>query len=130
MDSKNVLFAVVLSALVLVIWGIFFEPPPTKNQTTQNEIKQNNESSSPSIEVEENKNKVKRITAINNDDRIKIENANIKGSISLKGAIIDDIIFKNYKKNLESEDKVIFLYPKDSPREYFIETVWSSDGDE
>jgi len=130
MDSKNVLFAVVLSALVLFVWATFFEPPPTKTQTTQNEIKQNNENSSPSIEVEENKNKVKRITAINNVDRIKIENANIKGSISLKGAIIDDIIFKNYKKNLESEEKVIFLNPKDSPREYFIETGWASDGNE
>jgi YidC/Oxa1 family membrane protein insertase len=130
MDSKNVLFAVVLSALVLVIWGTFFEPPPIKNQTTQNEIKNNNENSSPSIEEGENNNTVKRITAINSVDRIKIENANIKGSISLKGAIIDDIIFKNYKKTLESDENVIFLNPKDSPREYFIETGWASDGNE
>jgi len=130
MDSKNVLFAVVLSALVLIIWGAFFEPPPTKTQTTQNEIKQNVEDSSPSIEGTENKNKIERSAAINNVDRIKVENENIKGSISLKGAIIDDIIFKNYKKNLESEEKIIFLNPKDSPREYFIETGWASGGSE
>ena len=36
-------------------------------------------------------------------NRIKIENENIKGSISLQGGIIDDIIFKNYKKTLNSE---------------------------
>ena len=52
--------------------------------------------------------KLQEMMLINNTKRIKVENENIKGSISLQGAIIDDIIFKNYKETLNSENKVIF----------------------
>ena len=42
--------------------------------------------------------------------------------------MIDDITFKNYKEKLESNEKVIFLNPKNSPEGYYIETGWASDG--
>ena len=61
---------------------------------------------------------------------VKVENENIKGSISLEGAIIDDILFKNYKKELGGQENVTFLNPKDSLQEYFIETGWASSGKE
>ena len=32
MDTKNVLMAVILSTLVLVFWGTFFEPPVSEIQ--------------------------------------------------------------------------------------------------
>ena len=54
---------------------------------------------------------------------------NIKGSISLQGAIIDDITFKNYNEKLESDEKVMLLNPKNSSKGYYIETGWASDGD-
>ena len=41
------------------------------------------------------KNEAARDDVINKTNRIKIENENIKGSISLQGGVIDDIIFKN-----------------------------------
>ena len=56
--------------------------------------------------------KLQEMNVINNTKRIKVENANIKGSISLQGAIIDDIIFQNYNETLNGENKVIFLNPK------------------
>ena len=130
MDFKNVLMAIVLSTLVLVFWATFFEPPPIERQIVEDQITQNEEPSSPSIEKVELSKKVERNDAIDSVDRVKIENSNIKGSISLQGAIIDDIIFKNYKVSLDSEEKVIFLNPKSSSEGYYIETGWASNSNE
>ena len=132
MDFRNVLIAIVLSTLVLVAWATFFEPPIVEQQTVENQITKNEDLSSPSIDegAKEIKNEITRNNVINNTKRIKVENENIKGSISLQGAIIDDIIFKNYNETLNGENKVIFLNPKNSSKEYFIETGWAAGGDE
>ena len=130
MDTKNVLFAVILSTVVLVFWSTFFEPPPIETNVTNKQETINEEVSSPSIEEKETNNEIKRSDAIAKTKRIKVENQNIKGSISLQGAIIDDIVFKNYKKDLDSETKVTFLNPKNSTNEYFIETGWASGGND
>ena len=128
MDSKNVILAVILSTLVLIVWATFFEPPVVENKIAKNQILQNDDKPSPAIEEQNSINEVSRSNAINNADRIILENSNIKGSISLQGAIIDDIVFKNYKKELESDEQVIFLNPKNSSREYFVETGWAASG--
>jgi len=132
MDFRNVLMAIVLSTVVLIGWATFFEPPIVEEEITKNESTKNNEGTSPSIteDKQEIQNKISRIDLINKTDRIKVENNNIKGSISLQGAIIDDIIFKNYNKTLNDESKVVFLNPKNSSKEYFIETGWASGGNE
>ena len=95
MDTKNVLMAVVLSTIVLIFWATFFEAPIVEQQEKQNQITKNEQTSAPSIEELETLKKVSRDEAIQNVDRIKLENANIKGSISLEGGDIDDITFKN-----------------------------------
>jgi len=130
MDSKNVLMAIVLSTLVLVFWATFFEPPPVERQIAEDQVTKSEELSSPSIEKVELSKKMARDDTIDSVARIKIENNNIKGSISLQGAIIDDIIFKNYKESLESDQKVIFLNPKSSDEGYYIETGWASNSNE
>ena len=132
MDFRNVLIAIVLSTVVLIGWATFFETPIVEQQITENKITKNEDLSSPSIDEGEKeiKNEITRNDVINNTNRIKVENENIKGSISLQGAIIDDIIFKNYNETLNGENKVIFLNPKNSSNEYFIETGWAAGGDE
>jgi len=130
MDSKNVLMAIVLSTLVLVFWATFFEPPPVERQIAEDQVTKSEEPSSPSIEKVELSKKIARDDTIDSVARVKIENNNINGSISLQGAIIDDIIFKNYKESLESDQKVIFLNPKSSDEGYYIETGWASNSNE
>jgi len=132
METRNVLLAIILSTLVLIFWATFFEAPIVDQTTNEKVVTKSQDSSSPSIDETEKeiKNEITRDDVINNTNRIKVENGNIKGSISLEGAIIDDIIFKNYKETLNSEKKVTFLNPKNSPKEYFIETGWVSGGDQ
>ena len=98
-----------------------FQDKSIENQTT--EVKEN---TSPSIEEIEASKKISRDEAIKSVDRIKLENKNIKGSISLEGGIIDDVTFKNYKKSLDSDEKVVFLNPKNSSDGYYIESGWAS----
>ena len=132
METRNVLLAVILSTIVLIFWATFFEPPIVDKKLTANQTTDSQDLSSPSIdsEIKEIKNEISRNEIINNSNRIKVENENIKGSISLEGGIIDDVIFKNYNETLGSENKVVFLNPKNSSNEYFIETGWASDGNE
>ena len=96
MDFKNVLMAIVLSTIVLIGWATFFEAPIVEQQSTENQITKNEDLSSPSIDEskKEIKNEITRNDVINNTNRIKVENENIKGSISLQGAIIDILFLK------------------------------------
>ena len=41
MDSRNVLFAIILSTIVLVVWATFFEPPVVEKSFTENQVVQN-----------------------------------------------------------------------------------------
>ena len=128
MESKNVIFAVILSTIVLIFWATFFEPPIVEQEINKNEITKKESDSTPSIEKTVENNKISRTEALNSTKRIKIENNNIKGTISLQGALIDDITFKNYNEKLEENEKVIFLNPKNSSEGYYIETGWASEG--
>ena len=130
MDSKNVIFAIVLSTIVLIFWATFFEPPIIEEKVTKNETMQNESVEAPSVEITEKSKKISRNEAINAVDRISLENNNIKGSISLEGGIIDDVIFKNYNKELNNNEKVVFLNPKNSNEGYYIESGWASSGTE
>jgi len=132
METRNVLLAVIFSTIVLIVWATFFEPPSNIKQKSENQITNNIEDTSPSIDEDSKKVEmaVTREEVIKKTKRVKVENENIKGSISLKGAIIDDIFFKNYKEKLDSQNKVVFLNPKDSAKEYYIETGWASGGNE
>ena len=130
MDFRNVLMAIILSSIVLIGWGTFFEQPNIEQVDNKNSLTKNNELDSPTIDEKENITEISRSDTINESKRIKIENQDIKGSLSLQGAIIDDIIFKNYNETLNGEKKVTFLNPRNSKKEHFIETGWASGGGE
>ena len=130
MESKNVILAVLLSTIVLIFWSTFFGSPVVEKQTVNNEVSKNESIPTPSIDKQESKSEINRSEVIGNTDRVLLENKNIKGSISLEGGIIDDVIFKNYKKTLNSEDKVTFLNPRKFSNEYFIESGWSTSANE
>ena len=123
MDSKNVIAAISLSAAVIILYSLFFAPPPIEinNTKTKTEnLKNNTEVSSPSIDHEQKNNGLSRKEVLRQEKRIEIENKNIVGSISLKGSVIDDITFKNYTTKLDTEEKVILLSPNESKNGYQI----------
>ena len=131
MDLRNVIFAIALSFAVLFGWSVIFETPQIdeeKNlQQNQNSKKDNQKPDAPNLNVESlNVPIVSRNDAIKSTKRINFENENVVGSISLKGALIDDITFKKYNETLGSDKKVTYLNPEETNEGYFIETGWAA----
>ena len=123
MDQKNVVAAISLSAAVIILYSLFFAPePPQRNQNLAEKNKLEQNSYAPSLDQEEKVVEVSRAEAIEQNERIKFENENIIGSISLKGATIDDLTFKNYDTTLESNVNVTLLNPRNIKDGYFIES--------
>ena len=133
MENKNVFIAIALSMSVLLFWGAFVENPEqvdekSLSQTPTVQKRNNDNIITPNINEVIEVEAISRNESIQKEDRIKIENDNIIGSISLKGALIDDVSFKKHKQNLENNNNVEFLNPKDTENGYFIETGWTSIG--
>jgi YidC/Oxa1 family membrane protein insertase len=129
MEGKNLILAISLSALVLIMWSIFFfflSPTIDKKQNKIEKIQKENGISSPSIETTKKIKAVSRVESLKTTKRISVENESVSGSISLTGGIIDDILFKNYNQDLKSEKKVVLLNPDGLDEGYYIETGWAS----
>ena len=128
MDNKNILFAISLSAAVIILWTLVFIPPPEEikqNKINQEQVKQEQaqkSSDTPSLDQNENFTKLTRKEALTENERVPFENNSVVGSISLKGATIDDLTFKEYNVELNSNEKVILLNPRNVEDGYFIES--------
>ncbi len=123
MDSKNVIAAIALSSAVIVLYSLFFAPEQSitkQNLAEKNKIEQN--SDAPSLDQKETIIQTSREDALKQSNRVKFENESISGSISLTGAVIDDLTFKNYNTSLESNEKVTLLGPRNIENGYLIES--------
>ena len=121
MDTKNVIAAISLSAAVIILYGLFFAPPPKEiNNLNQEKTVLNSEA--PKLDSSDKFIEISREEAIKESERVKFENQNIVGSISLKGTSIDDLTFKNYNTELESNKKITLLGPRNIEDGYLIES--------
>jgi len=131
-ETRNLVAAISLSMAVLIGYQLLFVEPKKDIAQNENIVKESNDSSnipipqnldngivaSDTTETKSSNKPVPRISMISKE---------VSGSISLKGARIDDITLTQYKETLEPESKLIKLLLKsngDSP--YFIEFGWSS----
>jgi YidC/Oxa1 family membrane protein insertase len=125
MDTKNVIAAISLSAAVLILWSLFFAPEPDPSKIKKDPIEKTKtveSSDTPSLDKNENLTKLTRKDALSENDRIQFENDNVIGSISLKGATIDDLTFKEYNVELNGNEKVTLLSPRKVEDGYLIES--------
>src|SRR5271163_3895871 len=111
-DSRNTILAVILSGLVLIAWQYFYNIPQMERQRAQSQTQAElakpatTPSAAPSSAPEvgntpeqapstpaaaANAPVVNRDAALAGNPRVKIETPSVIGSISLKGARIDDL---------------------------------------
>ncbi len=123
MDSKNTIAAIALSSAVIVLYSLFFVPEKsTIDQSLVEKEKIEQSTDTPSLEQKDSFVEISRKDALTESERVNFENSNVIGSISLKGATIDDLTFKNYNVELEGEEKIILLGPRNIKEGYLIES--------
>jgi YidC/Oxa1 family membrane protein insertase len=133
MENKNVLLAVILSTAILIGWSFYFEnheEAQRKRAEIQGKTETQTSIQKPEAPQPSKANPAKSISrneALKESDRVLIENKNLSGSISLRGALIDDIILKNYRETLDPNSKpIVLLSPKKYEQGYFVESGWAT----
>ncbi len=122
METRNIIAAISLSAAVILLYTLFFTPPPVTQESIAEKNKTEQSSDAPSLDQKENITEISREQALSESERIQFENQSIIGSISLKGAAIDDLTFKEYNVVLNGDEKVNLLAPRNAKEGYLIES--------
>ena len=132
-DSRNTILAVILSGLVLLGWQYFFNIPqmekqraaqlaqqaqtttPAQNAGAGNTAAPQASTAAPSANAPSNLQAVSgapvsREAAIAATPRVKVDSPRLTGSISLKGARIDDLSLVQFRETVDPASPPIVLY--------------------
>src|SRR6266403_419089 len=147
-DNRNTILAVILSGLVLIGWQYFFNIPQMEKQRAQSQTQsqlvnptaqpgaapgsttpQAGTTPAPSANApaanQPAATVVGRDAAISASSRIKIETPSVSGSISLKGARIDDLSLVKFRDTVDPLSPPIVLYsPSNTASPYYAEFGW------
>jgi YidC/Oxa1 family membrane protein insertase len=124
-EQRNLYLAIGISIAIIIFFQLLFPTQPI--QTTSFE---EDEVLEPATSIDGQSSQAvseiqSRDEALIQTDRVIFENASIKGSINLKGAILDDLILSKYKTSLEPDSTNIqLLLPDGTANPYYIETGW------
>ncbi|NRA73171.1 MAG: membrane protein insertase YidC [Rickettsiales bacterium] len=129
-DLKNTLTAIILTVAIIFGWQFFYDKPRSKSK--QKQVTNTQTISKQQIP----NNKVDEKFFTNRDEAIKktkagrvsINSSKLKGSISLRGARIDDLVLSKYKAALnKNSPATTLLSPSRYENAYFAEFGWLSD---
>jgi YidC/Oxa1 family membrane protein insertase len=148
-DNRNTILAVILSGLVLLGWQYFFNIPQMEKQRAAQLAQQsqmtkpaqeagsppasgtapapsaNPLANAPASNQPASSAPVSREAAIAATPRIRIDTPRLSGSISLKGARIDDLSLVQFRETVDPNSPPIILYsPSGSENPYYAEFGW------
>ena len=151
-DQKNTILAIVLSALVLIVWQVFYGMPHMEKQKqTQQQQAQERSQQPPAIPQQTPgtvpqtppapgtapqapaqggtvaPQTMTRDAALAASPRVHIDTPSLSGSISLKGARIDDLSLVKYRETVDpNSPPIVLLAPSGSPHPFYAEFGWSA----
>ena len=131
-DNKNMILAIVLSALVLLGWSLVSDRLlPTAGPQT---VKVENGKAKPipqpaDIAAERSQALKSRATVLGSTPRVRIATPSLQGSINLKGARIDDLVLLRERQTIAKDSPPVrLLSPAGAPGGYFASFGWTGDG--
>ncbi len=129
-DKRNIILAVVLTALILFGWPYIAErlfPGSTKPAAQQQAAQQGSPAAPANIDAPVT---IRAREAVLKDSpRILIETPKLQGSIALKGARIDDITLPTYRETVKKDSPPITLFsPSGTKDAFFAGFGWTGDG--
>jgi len=132
-DSKNLILAVALSALILLGWtwaaNKYF---PTSNPAST-KVESGRQVSLPQPQSQPAPATPKalqsRAQVLASTPRVKIQTPSLEGSINLKGAQIDDLLLVRHEQTLAPDSPPVrLLSPLGAPGAYIAEFGWTAEG--
>ena len=132
-ESRNLILAVVLSALVLIGWSFLANryfptsnPPSTKVENgKQQPLPQPQAQPVPSTP----KVLQTRSAVLGSTPRVRIDTPSLQGSINLKGAQIDDLLLVRQKQTIARDSQPVrLLSPLGAPGSYIASFGWTGQG--
>jgi YidC/Oxa1 family membrane protein insertase len=144
-DNRNTILAVILSGLVLIAWQYFYNAPQMEKQRVESqkqaELQKATPQATPGSSTPEAGSAsapntpatqptsaaavASRDAAIAASPRIKVETPRLSGSISLKGARIDDLLLEKYRDTVDPSSPAIVLFaPSQTASPYYAEFGW------
>ena len=133
-DTRNMILAVVLAALILFGWplaqGYFFPAPPESAQdVAAKEKAATTKSSDPEVTGAATSAVMPLGSALKAGPRVLIETPKVKGSLSLTGARIDDLVLTQHTVDLAKDSPPVrLLSPSGTKDAYFAELGWMGEG--
>ncbi|MBB3763907.1 membrane protein insertase YidC [Sphingomicrobium lutaoense] len=127
-DNRNLILAIVLSAIVLIGWSIFF--PTSTEELPAEQPPQEQIADAPGgtdAPVAAQPRTVDQ--ALAEGGRVPIDTPLLKGSINLQGARIDDLSLVRHRYDQKKNSEAIrLLSPAGTPKAYFAEAGWTGEG--
>src|SRR5579862_5200644 len=125
-NNRNLLLAILLSALVLFCWEYFVAAPQMKAEQARQAAIAHPERSRPALGVQNPGVRLSRIAALElGGERVPISTPTVDGSLLLKGARFDDLRLKNYRETTDPKSpETVLLAPKGADHPYFADFGW------
>jgi YidC/Oxa1 family membrane protein insertase len=124
LNNKNFILAIVLSMAIIFGWQYFYAGPIAEKAKKQAEVAQTT-TAAPGAAVPGAAPAPLAITrdkALSGSPRLKIETPDVRGSINLTGAQIDDLHLVHYQETIDPKSPTIaLLSPAGSPNAFFAE---------
>jgi YidC/Oxa1 family membrane protein insertase len=136
-QNKNLILATALSFLVILVWFVLFPPPeqaPSPDPSTEAAQTAPAEVAAPDAgEVGAGEAGAVAADAAPDEDlpeapRLAIDTPSLTGSLSLRGARLDDLSLKGYHVALDDPELVQLLSRPGSPYPYYVAHGWSGPG--
>ena len=147
-DQKNTILAIVLSALVLIGWQLYFGLPQVEKQKQiqQQQAQEHAQPGAPAPQAVPSTQAppaaspqapaqpgavpgraMTREEALAASPRVRIETPSVAGSISLRGGRIDDLSLIKYHETVDpGSPPIVLLAPSGSPSSFYSEFGWSA----
>jgi YidC/Oxa1 family membrane protein insertase len=128
-DNRNMLLAIVLSAIVLLGWGLLSEkffptPKPPAEQVESGKVKP-----APGPAADMPRAIRDRAVVLAETPRLRIETPSLQGSINLKGARFDDLSLVRERETIaKGSPPVRLLSPAGAKDSYFAQFGWAGEG--
>jgi len=149
-DNKNTILAIVLSAIVLIVWQFLFAMPQEKARQEQLRAQQQaqplqpqkaatpgqpapapaqpgppqlpGQATTPAVGAP-----VTRAAALATSPRVPIATDSLQGSIALKGGRIDDLALVKFRETVDPKSPaIVLLSPSGSPEPFYAEFGWTN----